>query len=102
MSTANRPNTPEIVNLALDIADETAVSDIECYCRKEDHSGIYFGEWYDVTDVDEYSEHIVNRADAYLTLRKKLIRHPSNSNLVRPLAPRVAGKQSLAQYGRKA
>lgn len=82
-------------NLALQIADSAARSDIEIYCEP-----VYFNPsapaaeqmrncWYDsthTTPADVEAKKPVALAVEYLELRGKLLRHPEHNHLVRPIA----------------
>lgn len=83
------PNPPppsrtggELRTLEREIAESCARSDIECHCLSQDHSGRYYGRWYDLATMDEDDREIVGKSVRYLELRKLIRRHPENRDLV--------------------
>ncbi|HET8550875.1 MAG TPA: hypothetical protein VFM97_00175 [Gammaproteobacteria bacterium] len=70
--------------LAYELADEAAVSDLECHCEPIDMSGQYDGRWYNLT-VDPDDAEWVGRAVIYLDARHRLVRHPKNPMRVKIL-----------------
>ena len=80
----------EIDRLAKDLADESARSEIEVYCRTERVDG---HEWYDtsaeIVDAQEVRAG-VDQALRYLDLRGTMQRHPTQPVLVRFCSVRFA------------
>lgn len=70
----------EVTTLALELADETARSDVEVYCGEYQLSG---QRWYDTTSAPPEDVEWVERALRYLDLRGLLIRHTQRPHLVR-------------------
>ena len=80
----------EVDRLAKDLADESARSEIEVYCRTERVDG---HEWYDtsaeIVDAQEVRAG-VDQALRYLDLRGTMQRHPTQPVLVRFCSVRFA------------
>lgn len=75
-------------DLAFELADETAMSDIECNCLAAEGEGLPQPadpkRWYDTRCPDDQDDQaIVDRAIEYLDLRKLLELHPEQPHLVR-------------------
>jgi len=72
----------QVNELEREIAYQAARSDIGCYCKGHRESLI----WYDIEspEADEGKE-MVDTAVQYLEIRGLLMRHPTNSDLARPL-----------------
>ncbi|HET7674759.1 MAG TPA: hypothetical protein VFL54_04490 [Gammaproteobacteria bacterium] len=62
--------------MAYELADESAVSDIECHCKRR--TSLKSTHWYDLECVDVADWKWVARAVVYLDARKRLRRHPDN------------------------
>lgn len=72
-----------VIRLAYEIADEAAWSDIECECIAHADGGTV---WYLAKarpGDDAYPCMAIERAVRYLTLRNRLVIHPSQPALVR-------------------
>jgi len=87
-----QPNKTQVqtLRLALQIADETARADIEMQCRCLTGEGREAGTveeiqsaWYDCGSADMDSITLILKALYYLTLRGRVIYHPSMTNWVR-------------------
>jgi len=71
----------DLYELALQFADETAISDIEMNClRNRDDSGRY---WYDTRSAMDDDREWVNRALVYLELRELIERHQETPDVIR-------------------
>lgn len=71
--------------LAMQIADESSISTIECNCNhvlSSDRKLL----WYDTGSADEYAAWDVERAVRCLKLRGRLRVKPTNPLLVKPTA----------------
>jgi len=66
--------TDELARLEREIAEETAISDIECHCLTDDD-----GWW----DTAEEEGDLLKKSVRYLELRGLLERHPERPELVR-------------------
>jgi hypothetical protein len=74
----------EILGLAVEIADATAMSDIEMFSRCWIKLGFDTGAWYDTADVlDETTQEYVRVAVRYLDLKGELEHHPTEVTWVR-------------------
>lgn len=72
---------PEVVSMALDIADTAARSDIELHCnRSEDAAGL---RWYDLSTAPFDVLPFVEQAAHYLQHRGRLVRNPATALQVR-------------------
>lgn len=69
-----------IQEIALDIADESECSVIECHFRTRIVDDV---QWYDTSTAPETEPEPLVRAQAYLTLRGLLERHPERPELIR-------------------
>lgn len=78
----------ELLILQQKIADESARSDIECFLDGADHSGRYYGRWYNLEGCEPQYQEWVDDAVRYLDLRGLLKRQPGNTQLIRPLSPK--------------
>lgn len=79
-----------IYQLAVQIADDTARTDIETKCRSFTSDGrepVTAEEiqtaWYDISLVDAEMSRMIELAVNYLTLRGRVIYHPLKKNWVR-------------------
>lgn len=85
-----------IEEIALDIADESECSVIECHFLSVQLDGV---KWYDTTSGPSTEPEPLVRAQAYLTLRNLLVRHPDRPELIRiPDCTRL-GQNSLDLLG---
>ena len=75
----------ELQQLERELAYGAARADIECHCKREEHSGQYHGPWYNEEPKDPEDKQWVSRAVRYLHLRGLLRRHPKETHLVRPV-----------------
>lgn len=78
--------TPE--QMAIEIADETAVLDIESICRRVKHPESEHGTdpWWDTSDADPVIDgRYVQRALQYLEARGRIERHPRYEHIIRIL-----------------
>lgn len=73
---------PDINALAIEIADEAATMDLGAHCRLRQVDGAY---WIDTTFAQrsETDKAVVDRATRYLAARGMLLRHPTQTMLVR-------------------
>jgi hypothetical protein len=77
----------ELATLAVEIADATAMSDIELFCPEEWLGLNEFDLWYNTGAVaTEGGEEAVDRAVRYLDLKGDLEHHPRNVKMVRKRA----------------
>jgi len=72
--------SPEVVALALKIADSVSRSDIECYCLMTKNRRIW---WYDTAVAEPEDAEFVAEAVRYLDLRGLLVHHEADGKLVR-------------------
>lgn len=73
--------TTEIDELAIKLADDSALSAIDCYCvvvPSTEHKGSEKEQWFDTGDIDNRLADDVR----YLELRGLLERHPVNFDWV--------------------
>lgn len=70
------------IDLAIEIADSAAISDIECFCQPQGRA-TEGGWWNDTTDRQPDTDEFVEKALAYLRLRNLLADHPTNPGWVR-------------------
>jgi hypothetical protein len=73
------PQDPETIALAIAIADESAVADLESLGHYTDTNG----KWFDIGSLEGYEVDIIARSVHYLERRGLLDRQPDQSNLVR-------------------
>jgi len=80
----------QIHQFALQIADDAARTDIETKCESFTSDGrepVTIEEirtaWYDVSTVDADMTKTIQVAIDYLTLRERIVRHPSKQNWLR-------------------
>jgi len=74
--------------MAIEIADDTAVLDIESICRRVKHPESEHGTdpWWDTSDVDPIIDgKYVQRALQYLEGRGRIERHPRSEHIIRIL-----------------
>lgn len=67
--------TPQTIRLALKIADDRAVSEIESFGHEKRHSGQYEGTWYHMDAYEELPQFLIDAID-YALGRKLIERHP--------------------------
>lgn len=76
----------DTLKLVVEMADESAIGDIESFCRTvKDSIGRIL--WYDATiglGNDGYKDFRVERAIRYLTMRKRLRVNQKNPSFVKP------------------
>jgi hypothetical protein len=89
-------NPKLLADLAMDIADESECSVIECHCP---HVRLGNVVWYDTADVPPTEPGPLLRAQVYLAYRGLLIRHPEKSHLVRIKSANTLGQISLQILG---
>lgn len=77
------PSGPVLAD-ALEIADSTARSDIECHCGHAVPYQPSERHWYDLGTADPEDRAHVDQAERYLTSRGLLDRHPENARWVSP------------------
>lgn len=77
--------TPDLIKLALDIAHETAESDLECFCKWDTAGGNgQRDRWYLLDTADPNGEApMVERAALFLDLAGRLERRADNPRIVR-------------------
>lgn len=66
--------------LQRELADETAISDVDCYCLREEREGVM---WYDLESVDDEVKDWLARAVRYLDMRQMIERDPTNCSWVK-------------------
>lgn len=78
----------ELITLAVQIADASAMSDIQMFCAHEQSSLDPLDAWWNTGALlDDIDEEYVVRAVRYLDLKGELEHHPANAKLVRKRAP---------------
>lgn len=85
----NNATSPETVDLALKLADQFAVTSIECFGHEVGNRRYRNSLWFDVSSADRCPDE-QNELDfsvRYLELRGLLYRFPGNPSLVRPAIP---------------
>lgn len=73
----------DILEMALQIADETAISDIEVYGNPAKHNGTLHGVWYDTGYPSDDDAAFLQRSTQYAIARNLVITHPQRPHLVK-------------------
>lgn len=80
----------DILKMALELADETAISDIEVYGQPAKETGTLHGAWYDTGNPTDDEAQFLQRSTEYAIARNLVTTHPDNPHLVQ--IKRTSGK----------